>query len=286
MYNKLFTKILDSSIWLETDHTRLIWITLLATMDEDGFCQYASVANLAHRSIVPVEAAQKAVNALESPDENSSDPDNEGRRIERVPGGWIVLNSKKYREMATRQIIREKTRLRVAEFRKRRRNDVVQSCNADVTQANDPVRQADTETKAKTNTLARKCELLYEAYPRRAQPVKAKKAIEKVLKDGVDFDVLLAQVKRFAQSDKAKGDYCPHPATWFNAGSYNEDSTEWNRRQGNGETNGTYRGSPAKQRVDAARSRLAQAAIDRGLIGIDCDDGIPGTALPFAGFGK
>jgi hypothetical protein len=37
MYNKLFTKILDSTIWLENDATRLVWITFLAVMDEDGF---------------------------------------------------------------------------------------------------------------------------------------------------------------------------------------------------------------------------------------------------------
>ena len=34
MYNKLFTKILDSSIWLAPDPVRLVWITLLAAMDE------------------------------------------------------------------------------------------------------------------------------------------------------------------------------------------------------------------------------------------------------------
>jgi hypothetical protein len=34
MYNKLFTKILDSSIWLENHATVRVWITLLASMDE------------------------------------------------------------------------------------------------------------------------------------------------------------------------------------------------------------------------------------------------------------
>ena len=43
MYNKLFTKILDSSIWLESDGTRIVWMTLLAAMDQDGFAQFASV---------------------------------------------------------------------------------------------------------------------------------------------------------------------------------------------------------------------------------------------------
>lgn len=132
MYNKLFTKILDSSIWLEPDATRIVWLTLIAAMDEEGWTQFASVANLAHRARVSLPDAELAVKALESPDPNSSDPDNEGRRIERCAGGWLVLNSEKYREMVTRSIIKEQTRLRVAEFRKKRK----EGCNAPVTQAN------------------------------------------------------------------------------------------------------------------------------------------------------
>jgi len=136
MYNKIFTTILDSSIWLEPDATRLVWLTLIAAMDEDGMCQFASVANLAHRARVTLEAAKEAVTALEGVDENSSDPDNEGRRIERVPGGWIVLNAKKYRELVTRTVIKEQTRARVARHRaKRASNALKRTSNAVVTQS-------------------------------------------------------------------------------------------------------------------------------------------------------
>lgn len=131
VYNKLFTKILDSSIWLESDHTRIVWLTLLAAMDEEGHAQFASVANLAHRAIVPLEAAEKAVKRLEDADPNSSDPDNEGRRIERIQGGWIVLNAHKYREIVTRAIAQERNRARVAKFRAK-----TNSCNGDVMPSN------------------------------------------------------------------------------------------------------------------------------------------------------
>lgn len=139
MYNKIFTKILDSSIWLETDATRIVWMTFLAAMDEDGFAQFASVANLAHRARVELSECEKAVSTLESPDANSSDPDNGGRRIERVPGGWVVLNAPKYRELVTRAISRERTRLRVAKHRSR---------NGDVTQANETVTQSEAVSEA------------------------------------------------------------------------------------------------------------------------------------------
>lgn len=125
MYNKLFTKILDSSIWLESVSTRIVWLTFIAVMDEHGYVRMASVANLAHRARVSPEEAQAAVDVLENPDLNSSDPANEGRRIERVEGGWMVLNSDKHRDMVTRAIIQEQTRERVRKFRERKRGNAV-----------------------------------------------------------------------------------------------------------------------------------------------------------------
>lgn len=131
MYNKLFASILDSSIWLEDNPTRIVWFTFLAAMDEDGFARFASVRNLANRARVSNEEAAAAVLVLEDKDLDSSDPENDGRRIQRVPGGWMILNAGKYRELATRLISREKTRQRVAHFREKL------SCNGYVTVGNE-----------------------------------------------------------------------------------------------------------------------------------------------------
>ena len=157
MYNKLFTKILDSSIWLEPSGTRIIWLTMIAAMDENGFVQFASVANLAHRARIELAEAQAAVDCLEGPDTNSSDPDHEGRRIERVPGGWMILNAEKYREMVTRAVIQEKTRQRVAKHRtekKRACNASVTHGNASVTESNACVTPSDTDTDTDTKAEA------------------------------------------------------------------------------------------------------------------------------------
>lgn len=117
MYNKLFAKILDSSIWLEPTATRLVWLTLIASMDEDGFAQFASIGNLAHRAVIPLEDTRAAVECLQSPDADSSDPEHEGRRIEKVPGGWIVLNAPKYRDIVSRLVAKEGNRRRIQRFR-------------------------------------------------------------------------------------------------------------------------------------------------------------------------
>lgn len=99
MYVKLFQKILDSSIWLEKDSTVRVWITLLASMDKEGFCAFASIENLARRARVKPCHTRSAIEILEAPDSRSANDDHEGRRIEKVQGGWVVLNAKKYREI-------------------------------------------------------------------------------------------------------------------------------------------------------------------------------------------
>lgn len=151
VYNKIFTKILDSSIWLEPQSTRIVWLTLIASMDEDGFCSYACADNLSRRANAPLSETEAAIKCLESPDPNSSDPDNDGRRIERVPGGWMVLNSGKYRELVTRSISKEKTRARVQKHRENKgKIPHVTLCNAvkrSVTQS-----EAVSETEAETKT--------------------------------------------------------------------------------------------------------------------------------------
>lgn len=131
MYNKLFSKIVDSSIWMTPEATRIVWVMMLAVMDQDGFVTLAGPLNVAHRARVSIEDAEKALAILEAPDPHSANPAHEGRRIERVPGGWIVLNAAAYREQVTAVAIREQTRERVRRFRDKKRG--VTGSNGQVT---------------------------------------------------------------------------------------------------------------------------------------------------------
>ena len=139
MYNKLFTSILDSSIWLEEPTTKVVWVTLIAAMDEDGFAHFSAMQNLANRAVLSLKDTEAAVKILEAPDANSADKEFDGRRIERVPGGWAVLNAKKYRDLATRSIAKEKVRRRVEKFRLKKRiaSETPNSRNDPVTQSAD-----------------------------------------------------------------------------------------------------------------------------------------------------
>lgn len=136
MYTKLFSSILDSTIWMESTSTRIVWLTFLAAMNEDGYVSLPSIANVAHRARVSVSEASEAIKVLESPDPYSKNQDNDGRRIESVPGGFIVLNAKKYREISRRYEEKEQTKQRVAAYKKRKTLETVYKGNGEVTVGN------------------------------------------------------------------------------------------------------------------------------------------------------
>lgn len=148
MYNKLFTKILDSSIWLENQPTRIVWITFIACMDQDGIVALSSIGNVANRARVSNQEAEEALQCLESPDIHNPDQDHEGRRVERIPGiGWLVMNAGKYRDIVKAETARAQNRERVRRHRKKQN---VMECNDDVMDTNESVTPSEAEAEADT----------------------------------------------------------------------------------------------------------------------------------------
>jgi len=98
-FTKLDSKIIDSSIWSESVFTRVVWISILAKCDHIGFVA-CSRSGLLRSCNIPEKEFDEAIKSLESPDPDSRTPDFEGKRIEKVEGGWIVLNYLKYREFS------------------------------------------------------------------------------------------------------------------------------------------------------------------------------------------
>lgn len=97
-YVKLYGTILTSSIWLEPDATLRVWIAMLALADKNGEVS-GSVGGLAHIANVSRADCETALAVFMAPDPDSRTADNEGRRIEKIEGGWRVLNAEKYRDM-------------------------------------------------------------------------------------------------------------------------------------------------------------------------------------------
>ncbi len=99
-FTKLWSDITDSSIWNESDKTRIVWITMLARMGPD-YVVRASVGGLAHLARVTREDCVKSLKVLSDPDPDSRTSDFEGRRIEKIEGGFFIINGKKWREQQT-----------------------------------------------------------------------------------------------------------------------------------------------------------------------------------------
>ncbi len=94
---KLDCGIIHSSLWAEDSDTKICWITLLLLADATGFVRAAASA-IAREAGIPAEVARRALDLFQGPDDESRTPDNQGKRVEKVDGGYRVLNYEKYRE--------------------------------------------------------------------------------------------------------------------------------------------------------------------------------------------
>lgn len=64
-------------------------------------------------------------------------------------------------------------------------------------------------------------EFYYHAYPRKMEPLKARRAFEKAVKSGADPREIIEGARRFAAATAAKEvTYIPYPASWLNAGGW------------------------------------------------------------------
>lgn len=154
-YTKLFNSILASTIWRADDKTRIVWITLLAMADKDGIAE-GSIPGLADLARVSIEDCEAALAELMAPDKYSRTSEFEGRRIEAVDGGWLLLNHAKYRAKMSEDDIRERNRQRQAKWREKNKpvtHDVTESntMSQNVTECNAVSRQS-RHTEAEANT--------------------------------------------------------------------------------------------------------------------------------------
>ncbi len=129
-FTKLWSETITSSIWAEDDQTRLVWITMLAVVGPDGIVR-ASVSGLAHIARVSKDACQKALDTLMNPDQESRSMAHDGRRVERVDGGFRLLNYGVYREKRQQDERREYMTEYMRDFRARKQS--VNKCKQSLT---------------------------------------------------------------------------------------------------------------------------------------------------------
>jgi hypothetical protein len=82
---------------------------MLTLADRDGYVA-ASIPGLAHAAHVSRAACETALKTFLAPDADSRTKEHQGRRIETVDGGWIVLNREKYADLRSSKLIDDAAR--------------------------------------------------------------------------------------------------------------------------------------------------------------------------------
>jgi hypothetical protein len=105
-FTKLDEDFFDSSLVAEGPVPTAVFVLLLAKVKPDGVARVAATV-VGGRLGLTAEQTAHAFDVLQSPDPHSRSLEHEGRRIQRVDGGWLILNYKKRRDMGLREAVRE-----------------------------------------------------------------------------------------------------------------------------------------------------------------------------------
>lgn len=120
-YAPVWNTIVDSSLWCEPDTVVKVFLTMLAKKDADHVVR-GTAFNIAQWSKKTEAEVIEALRALAAPDKTRLEPQPfDGRRIERHPDGWLILNGEKYRLKMREANRREYQRLKQAEYRARKK---------------------------------------------------------------------------------------------------------------------------------------------------------------------
>lgn len=97
-YIPVFNEVVDSSLWKEPLHVRVVFMTLLALKDWDHVVRMA-LHKIANKANVGDELFLDAMEVLKSPDTKTTIPQEfEGRRIREVEDGWLIINGDFYQK--------------------------------------------------------------------------------------------------------------------------------------------------------------------------------------------
>jgi hypothetical protein len=100
-YTPLFSKIVDSSLWSEPDYVVKVFLTMIAKKDRDNVVR-GNAYNISLWARKTEKEVLSALEILSAPDTRRLEPQpHEGRRIEKVTDGWLILNGKYYQVLMT-----------------------------------------------------------------------------------------------------------------------------------------------------------------------------------------
>ena len=249
-YVKLFSSILTSSVWGEADSTRIVWITLLALADRNGEAM-ASVGGLARSANMERENCEDAIRVLSSPDPDDRSGVRDGVRIEKIQGGWRIINFATYREKMRAADRTEYLRRKQAESRARRKNVNKASTSQPVSTSinqNQPIAASSTTTPTETTTATtspkaralsamdrwqEEFDELWSVCKKKVGKIKARKAYFAAKKAGEmpDLPIVKAALEKLQRTEKwtEQGrQFQPYMEAWLNRGGWDDEIPETN----------------------------------------------------------
>lgn len=211
MFVKLFSSILDSTVWMTPPHVRLLWITLLCMADKDGYV-IASIPGLAKRAGINTSECEEGLQSFLAADPYSKTPDYDGCRLREIPGGWLILNYSKYRGIQTPGQLRSNT---------------LRSNTSKTRVLSSALPEAEAEAEKDTYSFARHLgrpristedplfDAFWAAYPRRVGKAPARKAWAKLSE--ADCHAAIKGAAAYAKASTGKAEvYIKHPSGWLN----------------------------------------------------------------------
>lgn len=236
MYGKIFASIYDGSMYGNWQAI-VTFQQMIVLCGPDGIIDMTPQA-LAARTSIPLDVIQQGISVLESPDQYSRSPDQDGRRIERIddrrPWGWRIVNYRKYRLMVSAEEKRESDRIRIATKRDKERQNATGCDMSQVSQVVADVAQAEAEVEVIKPLARRKrqasesFERFWTAYPRKASKGSAEKAWSSLAPDEQLVGRILAAIERARTSEQWRrdgGQFIPYPATWLRAKGWEDGET-------------------------------------------------------------
>lgn len=256
MYVKLFTSIYQGTL-RGNSHGLLVFTNLLAHCDKDGIVDIHPRA-IAEEVGLTIEEVKETLLMLESPDDESRSPDEQGRRIIRLDEhrawGWFVVNYEKYRKIRNEDDRREQNRSAQRNYRKKSKLTV-----SKVSQASAMSAHADVEAEAEAyikpkNTLHQKTDEdarfdeFWEAYPRKVGKKESVKAFKSVVTSEYTFQALMAGLANWVGSREWKEDqqFIPHPATFIRKERFMDMPVMIQQKKANGNWRSSNVGIEAK----------------------------------------
>jgi hypothetical protein len=202
---KLSTNLLFSSIWSENSDTCKVWITMLVMADQSGLVP-STAPGISKAAIVNLDSTIKAIETLEKPDEFSKSVDNDGRRIKRVDGGYLILNYEKYREYS--YSLDDRARY-MREYRKRQKqsHDVIT-----------PKEHSASVSVSYSDMFL----IFWKEYPRKVNKKNAERAFLKIKPDKELFEKIMSALKE-QKINWRDPQYTPHAATWLNGNRWDDE---------------------------------------------------------------